>query len=186
MILVVDNYDSFTFNLVQYLGELGAEPVVYRNDALTVDAALALDPRGIVVSPGPGGPADAGISVPLIRAAMGRVPVLGVCRGLQLLLARDGARIERVSGHAGTSHPVEADPGCHEDLVREQVNSYHDWGVRVDSVAPPWRTELSAGGIVEAARQPDLGWWAIGWHPERGPLDPRDVALLQRIFGGRA
>ena len=73
MILVVDNYDSFTFHLVQYQGELGAGPVVYRNDALTVDAALALGARGIVVSPGPGGPADAGISVPLIRAATGRV-----------------------------------------------------------------------------------------------------------------
>ncbi|MGH7519150.1 MAG: glutamine amidotransferase-related protein, partial [Gemmatimonadales bacterium] len=77
MLLVLDNYDSFTYNLVQYAGELGAEPLVYRNDALTPEQALGLAPDAIVISPGPGTPAEAGISVPLVRAAAGRVPVLG-------------------------------------------------------------------------------------------------------------
>ena len=85
MLLVLDNYDSFTYNLVQYAGELGAEPVVYRNDALSVEAALQLGPEAIVVSPGPCTPREAGISVPLIRAAAGRVPVLGVCLGHQAI-----------------------------------------------------------------------------------------------------
>ena len=85
MLLVLDNYDSFTYNLVQYAGELGAEPVVYRNDALSVEAVLELRPDAIVVSPGPCTPREAGISVPLIRAAAGRVPVLGVCLGHQAI-----------------------------------------------------------------------------------------------------
>jgi anthranilate synthase/aminodeoxychorismate synthase-like glutamine amidotransferase len=85
MLLVLDNYDSFTYNLVQYAGELGAEPVVYRNDALSVEGVLELRPDAIVVSPGPCTPREAGISVPLIRAAAGRVPVLGVCLGHQAI-----------------------------------------------------------------------------------------------------
>src|SRR6476660_10002369 len=82
MLLVVDNYDSFTYNLVQYAGELGADPVVYRNDALSVEGALALDPVAVVISPGPCTPRDAGISVPLVRAAAtAGVPLLAVCLG---------------------------------------------------------------------------------------------------------
>src|SRR4029077_16292248 len=85
MLLVLDNYDSFTYNLVQYAGELGAEPLVYRNDALTPAEALALEPAAIIVSPGPCTPREAGISVALIRAAAGQVPVLGVCLGHQAI-----------------------------------------------------------------------------------------------------
>ena len=95
MLLVLDNYDSFTYNLVQYAGELGAEPVVYRNDALSVEAALELRPDAIVVSPGPCTPREAGISVPLIRAAAGRVPVLGVCLGHQAIGEAFGGRVVR-------------------------------------------------------------------------------------------
>src|SRR5512135_449053 len=95
MILVLDNYDSFTYNLVQFLGELGAEPLVYRNDALSVAAALALEPEAIVISPGPGVPADAGISIPLIRAAAGRVPLLGVCLGHQGIGEAFGGKVIR-------------------------------------------------------------------------------------------
>ena len=95
MILVLDNYDSFTYNLVQYLGELGAEPVVRRNDAITVAEAETLAPEAIVVSPGPGVPASAGISIPLIRAFAERVPILGVCLGHQAIGAAFGGRIVR-------------------------------------------------------------------------------------------
>src|SRR5512134_1850127 len=95
MIFVLDNYDSFTYNLVQYLGELGEDPVVRRNDALSVDDVLGLAPDGIVVSPGPGRPEDAGISVPLIRRCTGTVPVLGVCLGHQAIGEAFGGRIVR-------------------------------------------------------------------------------------------
>src|SRR5437899_12607950 len=83
MLFVLDNYDSFTYNLVQYLGELGAEPVVYRNDVLTVEQVLALKPTAAVLSPGPCTPGEAGILVPLVKALAGIVPVLGVCLGHQ-------------------------------------------------------------------------------------------------------
>lgn len=95
MIFVLDNYDSFTYNLVQYLGELGEEPVVHRNDALSVPDVLALAPAAAVLSPGPGLPADAGILVPLVRALANRLPVLGVCLGHQAIGEAFGGRVVR-------------------------------------------------------------------------------------------
>jgi anthranilate synthase/aminodeoxychorismate synthase-like glutamine amidotransferase len=95
MLFVLDNYDSFTYNLVQYLGELGEEPVVYRNDALTVDDVLALKPTAAVLSPGPKTPGQAGILVPLVRALSGQVPILGVCLGHQAIGEAFGGKIVR-------------------------------------------------------------------------------------------
>src|SRR6478672_6560593 len=96
MLLVVDNYDSFTYNLVQYAGELGADPVVYRNDALSVEDALALEPVAVIISPGPCTPREAGISVPLVRAAAeAGVPLLGVCLGHQAIGEAFGGRVVR-------------------------------------------------------------------------------------------
>src|ERR1700690_3299049 len=96
MILVLDNYDSFTYNLVQYLGELGADLLVERNDALSVEGVLALRPIAIVISPGPGMPQDAGISVPLVRAAAERgIPLLGVCLGHQAIGVAFGGKVVR-------------------------------------------------------------------------------------------
>jgi len=95
MLFVLDNYDSFTYNLVQYLGELGAEPVVYRNDVLTVEQVLALKPTAAVLSPGPCTPGEAGILVPLVKALAGNVPVLGVCLGHQAIGEAFGGRVVR-------------------------------------------------------------------------------------------
>src|SRR5512134_3373974 len=95
MLLMIDNYDSFTFNLVQYFGILGEEVRVFRNDRITVDEALGLEPDRIVVSPGPGDPSGAGVSVELIRRASGRIPLLGVCLGHQALGYAFGAEIVR-------------------------------------------------------------------------------------------
>src|SRR5207247_2035235 len=95
MLFVLDNYDSFTYNLVQLFGELGQEPVVYRNDALTVEEVLALKPRAAVLSPGPCTPRDAGILVPLVRALAGKIPVLGVCLGHQAIGEAFGGRVVR-------------------------------------------------------------------------------------------
>ncbi len=93
MILVIDNYDSFTYNLVQYLGELGAELVVHRNDKVTVDEVERLAPQGVIISPGPGDPDDAGVSLELIRRLGDRLPVLGVCLGHQCIGQVYGGRV---------------------------------------------------------------------------------------------
>ena len=95
MHLLIDNYDSFTYNVVQALGQLGAEVEVVRNDRITVDEALARPLASLIISPGPGTPADAGVSLELIRACAGRVPVLGICLGHQCIVEAFGGRIER-------------------------------------------------------------------------------------------
>src|SRR5438477_156591 len=95
MLLMIDNYDSFTYNLVQYLGELGADVRVARNDAITLDEIETLAPAGIVISPGPCTPNEAGISVPLIRRFAGEIPILGVCLGHQAIGQAFGGRIVR-------------------------------------------------------------------------------------------
>jgi len=110
MLLMIDNYDSFTYNLVQYLGELGEDVRVYRNDALTVDAIAAMRPDRIVISPGPCSPTEAGISVAVIEQLTGRIPILGVCLGHQCIGAALGGRIVRAGRimHGKTS-PIRHD-----------------------------------------------------------------------------
>src|SRR5215210_6583768 len=158
MLLVLDNYDSFTYNLVQYAGELGAEPVVRRNDALSVGEALSLSPTAIVVSPGPCTPAEAGISVPLIRAAAGRVPVLGVCLGHQAIGDAFGGRVVRAdrlmhgkttpvqhTGHAlfeEIPNPFEA--MRYHSLVVSPLNLPPDLEVTAWSADRPAGTEIMA------------------------------------------
>src|SRR5216110_1250633 len=110
MLFVLDNYDSFTYNLVQLFGELGAEPVVYRNDALTVEQVLALKPTAAVLSPGPGTPGKAGILVPLVKALADSVPVLGVCLGHQAIGEAFGARVVRGPAERCGDHGHETPP----------------------------------------------------------------------------
>jgi anthranilate synthase/aminodeoxychorismate synthase-like glutamine amidotransferase len=174
MLLVLDNYDSFTYNLVQYAGELGAEPVVYRNDALSVEAALALRPDAIVVSPGPCTPREAGISVPLIRAAAGRVPVLGVCLGHQALGEAFGGRVVRADrlmhgkttpvahrGHAlfdGIPTPFEA-MRYHSLVVSPE-------GLPVELEVTAWSDDRAQGSEIMALGHASLPVYGVQFHPE--------------------
>src|ERR1700730_2799798 len=96
-ILVIDNYDSFVYNLVQYLGQLGAEPVVHRHDAIDLAGIMALEPDGVLISPGPGRPEDAGVSMTVIEALAGAVPILGVCLGHQCIGAAFGGQVVRAA-----------------------------------------------------------------------------------------
>ena len=163
MLLVLDNYDSFTYNLVQYAGELGAEPVVYRNDALTPEEALALRPAAIVISPGPCTPREAGISVPLVRAAAGRVPVLGVCLGHQAIGEAFGGRVVRADRlmHGKTTHG-----GAH----RAPALSGHSLTRRGDALP-------LAGRLARAALPAELEVDRLVQRPcpragDHGPLSP--------------
>src|SRR6185312_10991538 len=128
MLLIIDNYDSFTYNLVQYLGELGAEPVVRRNDAVSVDEIGELRPDGIVLSPGPCTPAEAGVCVPVIQRWGSSIPMLGVCLGHQAIgeaFGADVVRAERVM-HGKTSRIVHDGGGVFRNLPSPmEVMRYH-------------------------------------------------------------
>jgi anthranilate synthase component 2 len=153
MLLVLDNYDSFTYNLVQYAGELGAEPVVYRNDALTVESALALRPKAIVISPGPCTPREAGISVPLVRAAAGKVPVLGVCLGHQSIGEAFGGRVVRADRlmHGKTTmvrhtgHPLFRDVSVPFEVMRYHSLVVSPAGLPAELEVTAWSDDSPAG-----------------------------------------
>jgi anthranilate synthase/aminodeoxychorismate synthase-like glutamine amidotransferase len=170
VLLLVDNYDSFTYNLYQYLGELGASTRVLRNDEMTAEQALALRPERIVISPGPGTPDQAGISLELIRRAAGLVPVLGVCLGHQALGQAFGGRVVRAPTlmHGKTS-PIHHDgrtiyAGLPDPFT---ATRYHSLIVDRDSV--PECLEISAwtvGGIVMGLRHRTLPLEGVQFHPE--------------------
>jgi anthranilate synthase/aminodeoxychorismate synthase-like glutamine amidotransferase len=169
MILVIDNYDSFTFNLVQHLGELGAELEVARNDALTVSEIHSRAPAGIVLSPGPGRPEDAGICVPLIQELAGQVPILGVCLGHQAIgLAFGGKIVAAPTLVHGKTSTIEHDQrtifaGVQNPFV---ATRYHS--LLVDGESLPDCLEVSArcGGLIMGLRHKTQPVEGIQFHPE--------------------
>ncbi len=169
-VLVIDNYDSFVYNLVQYLGELGAEPVVHRHDALTLEKAVALRPDGVLISPGPGTPDDAGISLEVIRHFTGRVPVLGVCLGLQCLGQAYGATVVRAPEimHGKTSLVRHRGTGIFTGLPQPlEATRYHSLIVDRDTV--PDTLEVTAetdDGLIMGLRHRDAPTEAVQFHPE--------------------
>jgi anthranilate synthase component 2 len=174
MILVLDNYDSFTYNLVQYAGELGAAPVVYRNDALSVDAALALRPVAIVISPGPCTPREAGISVPLIRAAAGSVPILGVCLGHQAIGEAFGGRVVRAERlmHGKTTMVCHTGGPLFGGVPSPfEAMRYHSLVVAPgelpdDLEVTAWSADRPAGAEIMAVRHRKLPVYGVQFHPE--------------------
>jgi anthranilate synthase/aminodeoxychorismate synthase-like glutamine amidotransferase len=169
-VLIVDNYDSFTYNLYQYLGELGTEPRVVRNDELTAEAALALEPDRIVISPGPGTPDQAGITLELIRRAAGRVPVLGVCLGHQALGQVFGGRVVRAPKlmHGKTSEIHHDGRTVFTRLPAPfTATRYHSLVVARETV--PECLEVSAwtdDGVVMGLRHREHALEGVQFHPE--------------------
>ena len=169
-VLVVDNYDSFVYNLVQYLGELGADPIVRRHDAVSLDEAAKLAPDAVLVSPGPGRPEDAGVSVEMIRWAAGRIPVLGVCLGHQCIGAAWGARVERAPQvmHGKTSQIHHDGTGLFSGLSSPlEATRYHSLIVEESSL--PDELEVVAtsdDGLVMGLRHRDLDVEGVQFHPE--------------------
>ena len=175
MVFVLDNYDSFTYNLVQYLGELGAEVEVYRNDELTVEQVEALRPDRIVLSPGPCTPGEAGILVPLIRHMAGKAPILGVCLGHQAIGEAFGGRVVRARQlmHGKTS-PVEHDgKGIFAGLATPLTcTRYHSLIVEEDSL--PAELMVTArtpgsngdGSVIMGLRHRSLPIEGVQFHPE--------------------
>ena len=171
MILLIDNYDSFTFNLYQYLGELGEELRVVRNDQITAEQALALRPSRIVISPGPGNPDQAGISLEVIRrAAEARVPLLGVCLGHQALGQAFGGEVVRAAKlmHGKTSLVHHDGRTLYQGLADPfEATRYHSLVVAHESV--PACLELSAwtdDGVVMGLRHRERPIEGVQFHPE--------------------
>ncbi len=169
-VLVVDNYDSFVYNLVQYLGQLGAEPVVRRNDALTLDDIEDMAPVGIVISPGPGRPEDAGISVPLVHKFGGRCPVLGVCLGHQSIGYAFGANVVRAGQllHGKTSEVHHDGRGIFEGLPDPLTcTRYHSLVVERHSLGDDLEVSAWAeDGTVMGIRSSRLRVDGVQFHPE--------------------
>jgi anthranilate synthase/aminodeoxychorismate synthase-like glutamine amidotransferase len=169
-VLVIDNYDSFVYNLVQYLGELGSDPIVHRHDALALDEIFALDPDAILISPGPGTPDDAGLSNEVIRSFAGRRPVLGVCLGHQCMGQVFGGEVVRAPQvmHGKTSIIHHDGQGVFEGLPNPfEATRYHS--LIVDRESLPAELEITAetdDGIVMGLRHREHAVEGVQFHPE--------------------
>jgi anthranilate synthase component II len=185
-VLVIDNYDSFVFNLVQYLGELGAEPLVHRHDELSLDETLELDPDAVLISPGPGRPGDAGLSNEVIRAFAGRAPVLGVCLGHQCIGEVFGGRVVRAAEvmHGKTSLVRHRGQGVFAGLPEPlEATRYHSLVVERASV--PDCLEITAetdDGVVMGLRHRELAVEGVQFHPE-SVLTAAGHSLLRNFLG---
>ncbi|MCM8765577.1 MAG: aminodeoxychorismate/anthranilate synthase component II [Candidatus Omnitrophica bacterium] len=170
MILMIDNYDSFTYNLVQYLGELGEELVVYRNDKITLEEIKKLKPKHIVISPGPGGPEDAGISCALIREFSGEIPILGVCLGHQCIGEVFGGKVvqaERLM-HGKTSLIYHNGKEIFEGIENPfEATRYHSLIVERESL--PECLEITAETKekeIMGLKHKEYPVWGVQFHPE--------------------
>jgi anthranilate synthase/aminodeoxychorismate synthase-like glutamine amidotransferase len=175
MLLVLDNYDSFTFNLVQYLGELGAEPEVHRNNRISVAEAMARRPSAIVVSPGPRTPAEAGISIELVRAAaQAGIPLLGVCLGHQAIGEAFGGQVVRADRqmHGKTTDVLHnGDPLFAGIASPVPVMRYHSLIVAPETLPAElrmlaWSADRADGSEVMAIRHIEHRVWGVQFHPE--------------------
>jgi anthranilate synthase component 2 len=186
VVLVIDNYDSFTYNLVQYLGELGAAVEVARNDAITLDDIESRAPEHIVVSPGPCTPAEAGISVPLIRRFAGRIPILGVCLGQQSIGEAFGARVVRSQRvMLGKLSPVTHDgAGVFEGLPSPfQATRYHSLAIERGSLPAALEvTATSEDGEIMGVRHRTQAVEGVQFHPE-AILTEHGMRLLANFLG---
>ncbi|WP_367066494.1 aminodeoxychorismate/anthranilate synthase component II [Oryzisolibacter sp. LB2S] len=169
-LLMVDNYDSFTYNIVQYFGELGAEVEVYRNDEITLEGIAARAPDRLVISPGPCSPAEAGVSVAAIRHFAGRLPILGVCLGHQSIGAAFGGRIVRAQQlmHGKTSVITTDEQGVFAGLPRQfTVNRYHSLAIERATLPDCLVvTATSEDGEIQGVRHRELAVEGVQFHPE--------------------
>jgi anthranilate synthase component 2 len=185
MLLMIDNYDSFTFNLVQYFGELGEDVHVVRNDQIDVDGIAALQPRRLVLSPGPCSPAEAGVCVDAIRHFAGRLPILGVCLGHQAIGAALGGRIVRARKqmHGKASTITTDEDGVYRGLPKQfSVIRYHSLAIERETLpAELVVTSTSEDGEIMGVRHKTLPIEGVQFHPE-SILSEHGHAMLRNFL----
>ena len=187
MIIVIDNYDSFTFNLVQYLGELGQEVKVFRNDEVSVADIVRLKPKRLVISPGPCTPLEAGVSVELIKTLGSDLPILGVCLGHQSIGYAFGASVVRGKEpvHGKTSVINHNGRGLFEGIPQSFVATrYHS--LIIDKTLMPDCLEITAwtdDGVIMGIKHRDYGLHGVQFHPE-SILSENGYAILKNFLGG--
>ncbi len=187
-LVMIDNYDSFTYNLVQYFGELGAQVEVFRNDEITLEGVAARHPDRLVISPGPCSPAEAGISVAAIRHFAGKLPILGVCLGHQSIGAAFGGTIIRAQQlmHGKTSEITTTQEGVFADLpARFTVNRYHSLAIErgtcpKELVTTAWTDD----GEIMGVRHRELPIQGVQFHPE-SILTEHGHAMLKNFLEQR-
>ena len=188
-ILMIDNYDSFTYNIVQYLGELGADVEVFRNDEITVEEIAERAPDRLVVSPGPCSPAEAGISVAAIKYFAGKLPILGVCLGHQAIGAAFGGNIVRAQQlmHGKTSVITTTQEGVFGDLPRQfSVNRYHSLAIEKSTCPDVLAvTAWTDDGEIMGVRHKTLPLQGVQFHPE-SILTEHGHAMLKNFLTQRA
>jgi anthranilate synthase component 2 len=189
MLLVIDNYDSFTWNLHQALASLGVQLRVVRNDALTVDDALATGARGILLSPGPGRPADSGICPQLLSRAPASLPILGVCLGHQVLVEHGGGSVvvDRAPVHGRATRTWHDGSALFEHAPNPfEAGRYHSLHARRDTLGEEWIVSAwTDDGRVMAVRHASLPRYGVQFHPESilTPAGPSMLAAFARICG---
>ncbi|MGB8692385.1 MAG: aminodeoxychorismate/anthranilate synthase component II [Steroidobacteraceae bacterium] len=187
-LLLIDNYDSFTYNLVQAFMVLGAEVLVYRNDALEVAQAAALAPTHLCISPGPGTPQQAGVSIAMIRHFAGRIPVFGVCLGHQAITEAFGGRVVRAPRlmHGKTSAVEHDGRGVFADIANPcEVGRYHSLIAAEQSLPPELVvTARTAEGEIMGLRHTSLKVEGVQFHPE-SVLTPTGPAMMKNFLGQR-
>jgi anthranilate synthase/aminodeoxychorismate synthase-like glutamine amidotransferase len=184
-VLLIDNYDSFTYNLVQELGQLGAEPVVYRNDAIDIDGIRHASPDALVISPGPGRPEDAGISLDVVNELAGELPILGVCLGHQCIGQAYGGRVVPAPTlmHGKTSAVSHSGTGVFAGLPNPfEATRYHSLVVERESLPDSLEiTAETADGVIMGLRHRQLAVEGVQFHPE-SILTPAGPGLLANFL----
>lgn len=185
MILMIDNYDSFTYNIVQMLGALGADVEVYRSDAITADEVLAREPAGVVISPGPCGPLEAKNSIDVVKTMAPVCPVLGVCLGHQVIAAAFGARVERAPGpmHGKTSQVEHDSQGVFTNVINPfEAGRYHSLAVVEETLPAELSvTARSDDGVVMGLRHSEYPLEGVQFHPE-SILTPEGEMVLANFL----
>lgn len=167
-VLILDNYDSFTYNIAQYIGELGAEPIVHRNDVLSVDDARDLAPDRIIISPGPGRPEDAGYSIDYVSKLGPDIPTLGVCLGLQAVVVAFGGSVGLAPEprHGKVSEITHDGRGVFKGLTNPMTATRYHSLAAIDLPDALVATAHSEDGVIQAVRHADLAVEAVQFHPE--------------------